>query len=165
MNKTELLNLAGKGYVDINGKQVEVTISKALDSDYIHITQKAINPYTTDHDFSGGWIEFIEDKDVKELEAAFDKVHEKMLKQAEICKQSPLILSTISGSDYLKSATGIKYIVQRPASDHFEICVLSNGEADYAINRPVTIDGKLYLPLWSWWLDKGCYMTNQSYAE
>jgi hypothetical protein len=161
VRKQDLLDLVDKGYVRIQDSEIKVTMTQRLGSDYIHITQKAANEHTTDHLYAGGFVEYITDEDVSRLEEAVSKVHEKMLKQAEICKQSPLSLSSISGSDYLKSDSGKKYIKQQPAADYFQICVLFNGEPDYPINRPVTIDGELYLPLWSWWLDRGCYMKKQ----
>ncbi len=161
MNKQELLSLVNKGIVKIGNAEIEVTMGKRLNSDYIHIKQKAINQYTTDHEFSGGWVEYITDDDVAGLENAIFKVHEKMLKQAEICKRKPMVMTSIKDTDLLVSDSGQKYIIQRPAKDHFEIYTLFNAEPDCPINVPVLIDGKLHLPVWSWWLDKGCYLVNQ----
>lgn len=158
MKKQELLNLVGKGIVTIGDSQIEVKMRNSLNSDYLSITQKAINAFTTDHEFSGGWVEYITDEDTSQLEDAFLKAHEKMVKQAEICSRTPLVLTTIENSELCEATTGKKYVIQKPAKDHFEIYSIYNGEIEYAINAPVLIDGKLHLPVWSWWLDKGCYL-------
>lgn len=161
MKKQELLDLAGKGYIKIGNGEIKVEMKKVLDSDFIDITQKAINEYTTDHEFNGGFVEYITDEGCEPLEENIEKVYEKMLKQVEICRREPLVLTSIKNSDYFKGKNKKTYI-KHNEKDHFEICTICNGEADFAINVPILLDGVLYLPVWSWWLGKGCYLIKEA---
>jgi hypothetical protein len=156
MNKQDLLNLVGKGVVKIGDIDVELSITNSIGSDYLHIKQLAINEFTTDRE-CGGFVDYITDADVLMLEGALLDARGKMLRQAGICKKAPLELTSVDGRT-LVSASKKRYEVQNPANDHFEIYTLCHGEADCPINCPVSIDGELYLPVWSWWLDRGCYL-------
>jgi hypothetical protein len=161
MNKADLLNLVGKGKVKIGDDTIEVTRSKCAGSDYINITQFAINEHTTDHVFSGNFEEYITDEDCSKLEEAIKNAHDIMVMQAELCKRKPIELHRVEGGDTLENETGRTYVIQKPAKDHFEIYIYSNGEPSHAINCPVTIDGVLHMPVWSWWLGKGCYLIKE----
>ncbi|MBN1040367.1 hypothetical protein DVW12_16930 [Clostridium botulinum] len=161
MNKKELLDLVGKGYINIGDAQIEGTITQVGGSDYLHVTQKAINECTTDHEFSGGWVEYIKDEDINELELAILTIHKKMLEQSAICKKEPLVLTTIKGTNKLISNTKKEYLMET-FRNHFEIYYCPYSEPEYSINRPLLIDGKLFLPLWSWWLEKGCYIIKKT---
>lgn len=155
MNKEEFLKLVNeKGTFKINGIEIVTSIGKSLNEDYLNITHKAINPYTVDNEFNGGWIKYIKDEDIQELDNAVLKSYNKMIEQEKICKKEPLVLE--KNGEYYYDNKNNEYKMEQ-LKDHFEIIKMSNGEADYSINKPIKIDEKVYFPVWSWWLDKGCY--------
>lgn len=163
MTKAELQSLVGKGRVNVSGIDIEVTMTRCLDSDdFIKIKGYAINDYTTDLELGDKWMEYVTDEECAELVQALAKYRDKMLKQAEIYHKDPIKLcwfDTEYRKGLLKSEKGFVYEIVKPAEDHFEIWSTwgLGYESDVPMNISVEIDGIIYRPIWSWWLDHGCY--------
>jgi len=160
MTKKEVISLANKGVVQIGGYNAEIIIrdSAGDNGDWIEIIIEPINEHTVKAILGGKLLEFVTDEECGELEEGIKKIYDKMAAQAEICSREPKTLkyNKSDPSTVFSDNKKLYKIVQYP--DHFEILVIYNGEADYPINIPVRIDDKIYLPVWSWWLDRGCYM-------
>ena len=161
MTKNELIALANKGVVQIGGYNAEVIIrdSAGNNGDWIEIIIEPINEYATKAILGGKWLEFVTDEECGELEAGVKRIYDKMAAQAEICGREPLVLKYYESNTKTLICEKNKIYIVNQYEDHFEILVLYKGiEPDYAINKVVEINGKVYKPVWSFWLDGGCYM-------
>jgi len=161
MKKNELIELANKGVVQIGGYNAEIIIrdSAGNNGDFIEIFIEPINEYTTKAVLGEKWVEFVTDEECTELENGIKKIYDKMASQAEICNREPRVLKYHESDPKILVCEKEKTYKIIQYEDHFEIVVLYKGcEPDYPLNVPVEINGKVYKPVWSWWLDKGCYM-------
>jgi hypothetical protein len=124
------------------------------------LPQPAINMFTPDHEFAGGWVDCIPEGDDLPLRENGKKALERMMVQEAISKRDPLVLTREKGSVNLafRIVKGRKkwYYINW-LKDHFSICTMCGNEPDCPINVPVLLNGILYVPVWSWWLDQACY--------
>lgn len=158
MLKEEIKNYVDKGLVKFGEATLEFTFSNTTGSLYLNIEQKAINKFTTDRYYNGGFWDYISDEDFLNFEEIIQETYNFMMEQEKRSEKEPLVLHKSKDcSDIYVSDNEIRYKMQE-TKEHFEILLLSNGEPDYYINRPVKIEGKIYFPMWSWWLDHGCFL-------
>lgn len=158
MLKKEILDYVDKGPVKIGEATVEFSFSDTTGSLYLNIVQKAINPYTTDRHYNGGFWEYTTDESFADIEKIIKETHTFMLKQESIYSIVPIVLTKHKDYSDIYIGNDNKLYKKQDNKGYFEILVLSNGEPDYSINIPVTIDGKTHYPVWSWWLDCGCFL-------
>lgn len=167
MNKEQLLALAGQGYIPVEGSSFRVDIARmeSLEADVITATVKSISPYTTDARFGGGFVDYLIDKDCEDFEAAIRKVLQQMRDIEKRANMEPLRFKRV-GARLLKNAdNGRMYGYEECKEGHFSIYTLDNfdriaqtGEYNCDICRTVEIDGKVYKPLYSFWLSRTVFL-------
>ena len=165
MTKESVKALIGKGIVNINGVNCRFDFSKP-DDDFIVITVPAINSYTPDRHLGQVWLQYTDDAWWADLEEALAVTQKKMRMQAEIVEREPMKLIPFVSESYGKKLyrneqNGRVYEIME-CNDHFEVMSTTKWqggyEADGPINAPIEIEGRIYLPIWSWWMDAGCYI-------
>ena len=163
MKKEEILALIGKGIVEINGITCRFDVSKE-DRQFINITVPAINPYTPDRKLGRVFLSEANEAWWADLEEALAITHKKMRMQAEIAKREPMELDFISttskGKFYGCAENNREYQTVR-YEQHFEVIVAQKQPERFGelvtLNAPIKIAGKVYRPMWSWWMGTSYY--------
>lgn len=158
MNKADLIAMANRGPVEMEGMSVNVIIrpSSVDGTDWIEIRVDPINEHTEGLFMGDKWMEHVTDDEAAEIPAALRKYKDIMVKQAEISKRTPLELSTYDAdkyNSYAKTEDGKEYTITQYKDIHFTV----NANEDIPINKPILLDKTLYLPFFSFWLDHAVY--------
>ena len=178
MNKHEILDKANRGKQRYSDGEYDFDYEVFLryDSDcdaMISIKLYPVNEYTTSADFGGGWLKYYAEEEFATLLTSMKRIVDKMKLQETIVKsRHTLRLIDLNKEDYhcnhlLKNIdTNRKYIKQdlkssdasRPA---FQVLTCSKWYGGYEPSCPVNInielEGKRYVPKWSFWLDSAYY--------
>lgn len=167
MNKEQLLALAGQGYIPVEDSSFRVDIARmeSLEADVIAVDVKNLSQYTTEARFGGGFVDYLIDKDCEDLEAAIRKVLQQMRDIEKRANMEPLRFKRV-GERLLKNIdNGRMYGYEECKEGHFSIYTLDSfdrisqtGEYSCDICRTVDIDGKVYKPVYSFWLSRTVYL-------
>lgn len=173
MNKQELLNLANKGAVTIDGITFEVkTHESSIGGEILNVILLPINEFSDPAYFGGGWHEYYTDEDVQELFPAMKKAAQKMEYQAQRQKIKPIEFIDLNKEDrhcnhLIKRKDNDKiYVLQKIKDSNknytaFQILTANKWEQGYEpcapINCPIILEGTIYKPIWSFWLDGAIY--------
>lgn len=174
MNKREWLFLANKGKVQYEDFEFEVTLRTDKDGDeIIRITLFPVNKYSDYAYFGGGWVKYYNDEDFERLMPAMEAAVEKMKRQADIANSGKVLKLTdlqkednhcnhlLKGVDD-KQTYIIQYLKNKDGNvSGFQVLTGSRWsggiEPDYPVNINIELDGVLYTPIWSFWLDGAVY--------
>lgn len=161
MTREQLLSLIGKGKQKYKDMQIEVSTSvwsAFNNAKTVHVTLYPVNRFSTPARFGGGFIDDVTEQDCAELDAALEKAVGQMRDAERRAASEPLRL-TPGGNDMLVGGDKRLYAYERYGSLHFTVYVLSrSGERDYAVSRPIVLNGKLYKGVYSFWLGKTVYL-------
>ena len=151
MTREQLLSLIGKGKQKYKDMQIEVSTSvwsAFNNAKTVHVTLYPVNRFIDD----------VTEQDCAELDATLEKAVGQMRDAERRAASEPLRL-TPSGNDMLVGGDKRLYAYERYGSLHFTVYVLSrSGERDYAVSRPIVLNGKLYKGVYSFWLGKTVYL-------
>lgn len=172
MTKAELLNLANKGKTKINGISLEVVVfPSSLDgTPWLEIHVDALSPLHQPLLLGQKWVEFITDEECEELPTALLKYQE----EANLfCEQAKQIVKAKTNSDGTYSFIDVPVSVQDNFSDYpsalkkwlkdkHHIFYVNDKKTEWFAegNFTLELDGVLYVPHWSYWLDRPYYLTN-----
>ena len=167
MNKEHLLALIGKGYIPVEDScfKVETAYMEVFEADAITVEVKNLNHYTTPARFGGWLVDYVIDKDCEDLEAAIRKTLQQMRDVEKRANMEPLRFRRV-GERLLKNIdNGRMYGYEECKEGHFSIYTIDRfdklaqtGEYNCDICRTVDIDGKVYKPVYSFWLSRTVYL-------
>lgn len=172
MNKKELLELANKGTVKIAGVEVEILIkpSAADGKEWIEIKGAPLSPLHCPLQLGGKWFEFVTDEECEELEPALLKYKEaaetfceqaKRIVKATITDSKEILITDIP--DSVKSDwVGYPKMLNEFISKPHKVIFLGNEHENWKAfgNFSIEIDGTLYQPHWSYWLNCAYYIAD-----
>lgn len=172
MNKKDLLSLANKGKTEINGIPVEVVVfpSSFDGTPWIEIYVEPLSPLHQRLVLGQKWVEFLTDEECEELPAALLKYK----KEAEcFCEQAKVVVKATTNADGTYSFVSIPESVKEKFKDYpsyfkkwakgkHNICFVNKKREEWFApgNFALDLDGVLYTPHWSYWLDRAYYTTN-----
>lgn len=172
MTKKELLNLANKGMVEINGISLEIVIfPSSLDgTPWLEIYVAPLSQLHQPLVLGQKWVEYITDEECMELPTALLKYRE----EAKLfCEQAKQIVKAKTNNDGTYSFIDVPISVQENfkdypsafkkwAKDRHHIRYVNDKKTEwFAVgNFSLELDGVLYVPHWSYWLDRPYYITN-----
>ena len=165
MNKVQLFDLVGKGYIPFEDSCFKVETHDIDDFRVITVYVNNLNPYTTPASFGGGFADYVTDQDCEDLEEAIRKTLQQMRDIEKRANLEPLRFRRI-GERLLKNLdNGRMYGYEECKEGHFSIYTIAYfdklaqiGEYDCDICRTVDIDGKVYKPVYSYWLSRTVYL-------
>ena len=142
--------------------EVKMTPSESFPgSTYLNVILKAQNQYCTDAIFGGGFLEYTTEEDAEKLDDALSEAVKKMEWAEQIAVGAPVALRPVdkdSREIHYRADELNRTLNYEEASREgmFFLYVLFKGENDYAFCQPVIMDGKVYRPVYSFWLEH-CY--------
>lgn len=167
MKKEELLSYIEKG--DINHKgyiiNVKKTFLKRTKVDFIEIELKPINKYT-DSAYHKGILNYLNNKQLENIEESFKKEYEIMKEQGKIADRKPKKLFKIPNinQNYIasfKDDEDNKYVLmETTVKDKYEL-VFWDKEPVYSIKEPIEINGNIIKSNYSFWLSSGVFNANE----
>ena len=172
MTKTELLNLANKGKIKINGISLEVVVfPSSLDgTPWLEIYVDPLTPLHQPLTLGQKWVEYITEEECEELPAALLKYKQEAKR---FCKEAKQIVKATTNSDGTYSFVEVPGAVKENFKDyptalkkwlknkHYINYVNDNKKEWFAEgNFTLNLDGVLYTPHWSYWLDRPYYLSN-----
>lgn len=172
MNKKELLELANKGTTKIAGIDVEIIVKpSAFDGkDWIEIKVAPLSPLHCPLLLGQQWVEFITDKECEELESALIKYKQdaevfceqaKRIVKATVTKDKEILI--IDMPDSVKSDwAGYPNILKQITTKPHKVVFLGKEYENWKAlgNFTIDIDGNIYQPHWSYWLDCAYYIAD-----
>lgn len=166
MTLQEIRERANKGfmpYKEYGLVEVKMTPSESFSgSTYLNVILKAQNQYCTDVIFGGGFLEYATEEDAGKLDKAFSEAVEKMKRAGQIAVGAPVALRRVDKDSreihYRADELNLmlNYEEASGVEGMFFLYVLFKGENDYAFGRPVILEGRVYRPVYSFWLEH-CY--------
>ena len=180
MNKTDLLNLANKGEVEIEGIPLEVIIKpSSLDgTDWIEIHVKPFSNLHRPLLLGQKWVEHITDEECAELPSALLKYKKEA---EEFCEKAKRIIKAKRNEDITYSFTDVPQSVlddwQKVLKTSLALNQWKNGrqvirfvdqkhQEWYAPDIfTLELDGVLYEPHWSYWLERVYYIADDKIRE
>lgn len=165
MNKVQLFDLVGKGYIPFEDSCFKVEQHDVDEFSVLTVHVKNLNPHTTPASFGGGFADYVTDKDVEDLENAIRKTLKEMKDIEKRANLTPLRFRRI-GERLLKNLdNGRMYGYEECKEGHFSIYTIDRfdklaqtGEYNCDVCRTVDIDGKVYKPVYSYWLSRTVYL-------
>ena len=178
MKKEDVLARIGQGPLEYKGFgkiKFYVEPSEAFPGEFfLHGMVMSESPYSDDAGFGGCFLSDVTDEDCEKLDALFESIREKMRKADDLARTEPLELKevhtgngggpfyrtpemdgkpgkTLAFEDWNREDQGINW---------FYLYVVYQGENDYAFGRPVILDGQVYRPIYSFWLEHSYYDRN-----
>lgn len=172
MNKAELLSLANKGKVEINGFPLVVIVRPDADGDdWLEINVEPLSPLHQPLQLGNKWVEYITDEECEELPGALEKYK----KEAdEFCEKAKTVVKgklnpngTISitevPDDMAKDFEENPKVLKCWLKERKNIVFIGN-EKEYwrAFGKfTLELDGVQYVPHWSYWLDCAYYIADE----
>lgn len=164
LTKNYLLSLANKGpqlyanaIMEIWTKPSEVFDGRMMIGGIL----RAINRFTTDMRFGGGFVEDVTDEDCKKLDDLLNNALRRMESAETIANAKPLVLQKIAPDLCVSKECKREYGYNQYKDEYFTIYVLADGEASHPISTPVILDGKLYKSVYSFWFGRPLYLLDQ----
>lgn len=164
LTKNYLLSIANKGPQPYANAIMEIWMkpSEVFDGQMmIGGILRAINRFTTDMRFGGGFVEDVTDEECEKLGDLLNDTLRRMVSAETISTAKPLVLQKIAPDMCVSKECKRKYGYNQYKDEHFTIYVLAGGEASHPISTPVILDGKLYKSLYSFWLGRPVYLLDQ----
>lgn len=164
LTKNYLLSIANKGPQVYANAIMEIWMkpSKVFDGRMmIGGVLRAINRFTTDMRFGGGFVEDVTDEECEKLSNMLNKTLRRMENAETISTATPLPLRKIAPNTCVGKDRNCKYGYSQYKDEHFTIYILAGDEASYPIGIPVILDGKLYKSVYSFWLGRPVYLLDQ----
>ena len=169
MTKTELLNLANKGKTKINGISLEVIVfPSSLDGPpWIEINVDPLSPLHQPLILGQKWVEYVTEEECEELPAALLKYKEDAERFCELAKQ--VVKATINSDGtftFIEVPKSVKQNFKEYPSafkkwltDKHHIKYVNDSQKEWFApgNFTLELDGIVYEPHWSYWLDRPYY--------
>lgn len=164
MKKEYLLCIANKGpqpydksFIDVRMWPSEVFNGRMMIGGIL----RAINRFTTDMSFGGGFVDDVTDEECSKLDTLLKDTLLTMSHAEMVSKADPIVLKRISPDVCYSKEQKRKFGYDQYRDEHFTIYVLVGGEASHPISTPVILDGKLYKSVYSFWLGRSVYLLDQ----
>lgn len=173
MTKNELLSHANGEVFEIEGVKLRLEVTKCAGDDFLKITMLPITPLHTTTYLGNKWIEYITEEECAEFESEIKKHKERALKFYEDAKRVVKATKTADNnikiielpenvkSDwnfYEDDETREKAINRFMRNTH-PIRFIDKDEKEFFAlgNFSLDLDGVIYTPHWSYWLDRAYY--------
>lgn len=175
MTKEDVLARINQGPMEYGGfGKIEffTTDSNAFPTEqFLHGKVISDTPFSTDANFGGCFLSDVTVDDCEKLDGLFETIREKMRRADVLARTEPLELKEVwagnSGDPFYRTPA----IDGKPGKtlafedwnredqgiDWFYLYVVYQGENDYAFGRPVILDGQVYRPIYSFWLEHPYY--------
>lgn len=169
MNKAELLSLANKGKVEINGIPLEVIVRpSALDgTDWLEINVEPFSPLHQPMNLGNKWVEYITDEECAELPGELEKYKKEA---EEFCEKAKVVVKAKFNPDGSFSFTDIPESVKENYKDYPSALKLWLRERHHIVyigndkrywkapgRFSLELDGVKYEPRWSYWMNCAYY--------
>ena len=169
MNKSELLALANKGKVEINGIPMEVVVRpSAFDgTDWIEINVEPLSPLHQPLVLGNKWVEYITDEECAELPGALEKYKKEA---EEFCEKAKTVVKAKFNPDGSYSLVDVPDAVKEEYKDYPKILKSWMREKKHIVyigndkqywqapgNFTLELDGVKYEPHWSYWMNCAYY--------
>lgn len=172
MTKEDFMSRIGKGpmeYKDFGKIKIWTQPSETFpDQIFVHGKVISESPFARDAGFGGCFMSTIEEGDYAKLDDLFASVRQKMQRADALGKADPIELKKvrygITGGTFYRAGDKTlnleNYQREEEGIDWFYLYVVYQGENDYSYGRPVILDGALYRPIYSFWLEHSYYDRN-----
>ena len=172
MNKAELLALANKGKVEINGIPLEVIVRpSAVDgTDWIEINVEPFTPLHQPMNLGNKWVEYITDEECAELPGALEKYKKEA---EEFFEKAKTVVKAKTNPDGSYSFTEVPDSVKENFKDYpsalkqwlrekKNIVFIGTDKLYWYAPGTFTLelDGVTYKPHWSYWMDCTYYLAS-----
>ncbi len=169
MNKQELLSLANKGKVDINGFPLEVIVRPCVSfgDPWIDIIVEPLSPLHLPLVLGGKWVEYITDEECAELPAALEEYKRKA---DEFCESAKTVVKAELNDDGTYTFTDVPDSVKESYKEYpsalkrwlkqkHHIHIIGKEKTEWKAPGTFTLElnGVRYVPHWSYWLDCAYY--------
>lgn len=169
MTKNELLSLANKGKVEINGYPLEVKVfpSSMDGTPWIEIHVDPLSPLHTPLILGQKWVEFVTEEECAELPEWLDRYKREA---DEFCKEAETVVKATLSQDGTYTFTDVPEAVKANFAEYpsalkrwikqkHHITFLGNEkEYWYAPGHfTLELDGVRYTPVWSYWMNAAFY--------
>lgn len=171
MNKKELLTLANKGKTEINGIELKVVVRpSAMDGEpWIEIEVEPLSPLHQPLILGQKWVEHITDEECEELPGALLKYKQET---EQFCEQAKQVVKATLNNDGTFTFLEVPDAVQENFKDYpsafrrwlkekHSIRYVNDSRKEWFApgNFTLDLDGTIYVPHWSYWLDRPYYIT------
>lgn len=181
MKKDKLLSYKNGDKIEIDGVKLQVEITECCDSPFLKFKMQPITPLHLETYLGGKWIEYITDEECETFEDEVRKHKQEALEFLE--KSKRIVKATLTTDNRIK-------IIELPESVKADWDFYDNAEQkERALKRfvrethPITfvtkekteffaignftldLDGVLYVPHWSYWLDRAYYIATQQITD
>lgn len=164
MNKAELLALANKGKVEINGIPLEVIERPDSDGDmWLEIRVDPLSPLHQPLILGNKWSEYITDEECEELPEALEKYKKEA---EEFCEKAKTVVKAKINPDGSYNFTEVPDSVKGNFKDYpsalkqwlherRHIVFINDNKKEWRAPGKFTLelDGVQYVPHWSYWLN------------
>ena len=172
MNKAELLSLANKGNVEINGIPLEVIVRPAADGEpWLDINVEPLSPLHQPLNLGGKWVEYITDEECEELPEALVKYKKEA---EEFCKKAESVVKAKLNPDgsfsfesplpdfYKEALKEYPSLLKRVEKERHPIVFIGDEKEYWRAPGKFTLElnGVQYKPHWSYWLDCSYYIAD-----
>ena len=173
MTRQELLSHENGEIFEVEGVKLQMIITKVAGDDFLKIKMYPITPLHDEAYLACKWIDYITDDECAEFECYIKKHKEKAL---EFYEQAQRVVKATLKDGKIK-------IIDVPQSVILDFCIFDDPQKAlkryirdlhnisfidkektefYALGRfSLDIDGTIYTPHWSYWLDRPYYITSQ----
>ena len=174
MNKAELLSLANKGKVEINGIPLEIVVRpSSVDGEpWIEISVDPLSPLHQPLLLGEKWVEHITDEECEALPLALEEYKRKA---DEFCEQAKSVVKAKFNPDGSFNYTSplpdfekeilkdYPRLLKQSEKEQHHIVFIGDEKAYWRApgNFTLELDGVQYVPHWSYWLDCAYYIADE----
>ena len=147
----------------VEGVTLDVIVSKCLDSDFLQFKMHPITELHPPSYLGGKWIEYIT---AEEFYRHAHRVAKATLKNGYI-KILELPESIRADFDFYEDKESREKAIKRYIQNLHPIKFIDDNKSEFFAlgDFSLDIDGVLYVPHWSYWLDRPYYITTQQIIE
>lgn len=164
----------------VEGVTLDVIVSKCLDSDFLQFKMHPITELHAPSYLGGKWIEYITAEELADFENEIKRHREKaeeFYRQAQRVAKATLkngyikILelpeSIRADFDFYEDKERREKAIKRYIQNLHPIKFINDKKSEFFAldNFSIDLDGVLYVPHWSYWLDRPYYMTTPQIIE
>ena len=161
MTKEKLLSYKNGDTIEIDGVKLQVEITECCDAPFLAFKMQPITPLHLETYLGGKWIEYITDEECENFEDGVRKHKQKALEFLE--KSKRVVKATLTKGGRIK-------IIDLPESvmadwDFYDNVAQKETEFFALGDFTLDLDGVLYTPHWSYWLDSAYYIATQQITD
>lgn len=181
MTKAELLSHANGEIFEIEGVKLQAEITKCAGDDFLKIKMHPITPLHAEASLGSKWVKYITEKECAEFESEIKKHKEKALAFVENAKR--VVKATLTADnrikiidlpdsvkkdwDFYENKEQKKRAIRQFVSRTHPIQFVNKEEKHFfALGHfTLNLDGVIYTPIWSYWLDRAVYVASPQIKE